>query len=140
MLVWHIGDVIRKAMRDRGWNAKRLAVEANVAEMTVSKAIRREVESKESTLDDIARALDFASWADLALHVPHDPEACGSLVTSAVTLPDDDATRQLAALWRVLSPEDRHIILTVALRLRLGADLDVSHGHADHAPASEIER
>lgn len=111
VLVWHIGDVILKVLETRGWNQKTLAAEAKVTPNTVSDAITRRANTETDTLDKIARALGFASWEDLAQHVPHDPEQCGRLVTSSVILPDDDASRQLASAWRDLPPADRYFFL-----------------------------
>jgi hypothetical protein len=115
-------------METRGWKHKQLAAAADLDENTISDALKKHSRAKQATLEAIAHSLGFASWTDLALHIPHDLEACGRLVTSAVTLPDDDASRQLALIWGGLTTTDRHILLTLALGLqRRTENPDVDH-------------
>lgn len=57
--VWTLGDVIRKARQLRGWTQEQLATEADVNPISVVRLERTPERAERSTIESVARALDF---------------------------------------------------------------------------------
>lgn len=126
VLLWHIGDVLRKVRDTQGLTRKDVAARSGVRQNTIGDVESLKSDFQRTTLEKIAKALDVTPeylWAK----IPHDPELCPARVTSAVTLPDDDVSRDIAAVWKLLDEPDRALILSFARR----AAMKSSERHTD---------
>lgn len=116
MLVWHIGDVVRKIRATRAIVGKQIQSQTGVKPNTVSR-VEKGMDFLPSTMEKIASALGMTTM-DLYAQVPHAPEECPA--RKGIVLPDDDPSRRLASLWANLSPSDRQLVVQVLTAMTRG--------------------
>ncbi len=116
MIVWHIGDVIRKLREAKHWNQKVLAHHAAIKPNTLGNIERGFLNFEWATLSAIARALGLTA-EELTGQMPHAPEVCPRVTAADVSWPDDALTRALGSIWIDLEPADRQLAVDVIRRL-----------------------
>lgn len=63
--VFDVGDVLRKLRLEKGWSLEELAEKSGVDKMTISKFERGISDSRQSTIDSLARALGLSGAVEL---------------------------------------------------------------------------
>lgn len=127
VLLWHIGDVVRKHREARGWSRKQLAHRAEIRQNTLGELERNVSNFEKETLAKVAIALNV-TVDGLYAELP-------SAVVPSTADPTDAET---IARFLKLEPEHRHAVRLVVDQLGLFPDRQRAPGSdGDHVAQSQ---